>query len=164
MTTPTDHWLQRWPGAVLAVLLCEGVGVLAAVATQSSVGTWYPTLAKPFFTPPGWVFGPVWTTLYALMGLAAWLVGRRGWTTPGVRTALGVFGLQLVLNAAWSFAFFGARSPAGGLAVIVLLWVALALATRWFLAVRRAAGWLLVPYLLWVTYAAALNGAIWWMN
>jgi tryptophan-rich sensory protein len=164
MTTSTDHWLQRWGGAVLAILICEGVGALASLATQSSVSTWYPALEKPFFTPPGWVFAPVWITLYALMGLAAWLVGRRGWATPGVPTALGFFVLQLVLNGAWSFAFFGARSPAGGLAVIVVLWFALMTTTKWFFELRRVAGWLLVPYLLWVSYAAALNGAIWWMN
>lgn len=149
---------------MLAVLICEGVGLLASIPTQSSVDTWYPTLVKPFFTPPGWVFAPVWIVLYALMGIAAWLVGRRGWTAPEVQTALGFFGLQLILNGLWSFAFFGFRSPGSGLLVIVLLWLALVVTMQRFFRLQRGAGWLLVPYLLWVTYAAALNGAIWWMN
>ena len=164
MSSSPDYWLQRWPGAVLAVLLCEGVGILAAIATQSSVTMWYPTLAKPVFTPPGWVFGPVWTLLYALMGIAVWLVGRRGWTTLGVQSAVGLFVLQLGLNGLWSFAFFGIQSASGGLIVIVLLWIVIAVTTARFFQLQRTAGWLMVPYLLWVTYATVLNGAIWWMN
>jgi tryptophan-rich sensory protein len=164
MESSPNHWLQRWPGVILTVLICEGVGALAAVATQSSVGVWYPTLAKPGFTPPSWLFGPVWTALYALMGIAVWLVGRRGWHTEGVQHAVGLFVLQLGLNGLWSFAFFGFRSVSGGLVVIVLLWVAIALTLRRFAQLHRAAGWLMVPYLLWVTYAAVLNGTIWWMN
>jgi tryptophan-rich sensory protein len=164
MPSSSDHWLQRWPGALLAFLLCEGVGILASIATQSSVATWYPTLAKPAFTPPSWVFGPVWTLLYALMGIAVWLVGRRGWATRGVQRAIGLFAFQLGLNGLWSFAFFGFQSPSSGFIVIVLLWVTLAATTWQFFRLQRTAGWLLVPYLLWVTYAAALNGAIWWMN
>ena len=164
MTDSTDHWLRRWGGAVLAVLICEGVGVLASIATQSSVDTWYPALDKPFFTPPGWVFAPVWIALYALMGIAAWLVGRRGWAAPDVQTALGFFTFQLGLNGLWSFAFFGFRSPGAGLLVIALLWLAIGATIQQFFRLQRWAGWLLAPYLLWVSYAAALNGAIWWMN
>lgn len=159
-----EHWLQRWPGAILIVLACEGVGMLAALATQSSVSTWYPMLAKPGFTPPGWLFGPVWTTLYALMGIAVWMVGRCGWRNEGVQRAIGLFVLQLGLNGLWSFAFFGFRAVGGGFVVIVLLWIAIALTLWCFFQLQRVAGWLMVPYLLWVTYAAALNGTIWWMN
>lgn len=164
MNTSSNHWLRGWGGALLAVLICEGVGVGAGLATQSSVETWYPTLDKPAFTPPSWLFSPVWITLYALMGIAVWLVGRQGWNRPQVRLAIGLFVVQLVLNGLWSAVFFGARSIGGGLLVIVLLWLALAVTTRRFFTVRRAAGWLLVPYLLWVTYAGALNVALWWMN
>lgn len=156
--------MQRWPGAVWAVLICEGVGLLASMPTQSAVDTWYPTLDKPVFTPPDALFAPVWVVLYALMGWAAWRVGRRWGEASGVRMALGLFALQLVLNGAWSFVFFGAQSISGGLAVIVVLWGAIALTMRQFFQFERTAGWSLVPYLLWVTYAAALNGAIWWMN
>ena len=164
MESSPNHWLQRWPGVILIVLACEGVGILAALATQSSVGTWYPMLVKPAFTPPGWLFGPVWTALYALMGIAVWLVGRRGWRTEGVQRAVGLFVLQLGLNGLWSFAFFGFRSVSGGFVVIVLLWIAIVLALWSFFRLQRVAGWLMVPYLLWVTYAAVLNGTIWWMN
>lgn len=150
--------------ALGAVLLCEGVGLLAGWATQTSVTTWYPTLNKPGFTPPNWVFAPVWTLLYGFMGLAAFLVWRRGLHHVRVRNALTAFVVQLVLNAGWSFAFFGAQSPALGLVVILFLWGTLAWTMDRFFRLRTAAGWLLVPYLVWVTYALALNVAIWGMN
>lgn len=150
--------------ALGAIVLCEAVGLLAVWATQTSVTTWYPTLAKPGFTPPDWVFAPAWTLLYALMGVAAFLVWRRGPQRGRVRTALVAFGVQLALNAGWSFAFFGARSPSLGLVVILGLWAALVWTMAHFFRVRPAAGWLLVPYLAWVTYALALNAAIWHLN
>jgi tryptophan-rich sensory protein len=150
--------------ALGAIVLCEAVGLLAGWATQTSVTTWYPTLAKPGFTPPDWVFAPAWTLLYALMGLAAFLVWQRGPQRGRARTALVAFGGQLALNAGWSFAFFGARSPSLGLVVILGLWAALAWTMVLFFRVRPAAGWLLVPYLAWVTYALALNAAIWHLN
>ncbi|MFP4229212.1 MAG: TspO/MBR family protein [Salinivenus sp.] len=146
------------------VVVCEAVGLVAAWATQLSVTTWYPTLDKPGFTPPNWLFAPVWTILYAMMGLAAFLLWRTDGSDGRRRAALGWFVVQLALNAGWSFAFFGARSPAGGLVVIVALWGALAWTTDRFFRLRAAAGWLLVPYLLWVTYAAALNAGIWLLN
>ncbi len=150
--------------ALGAILLCEAVGLLAGWATQTSVTTWYPALTKPSFTPPNWVFAPAWTLLYALMGLAAFLIWRCGLRHVRVRNALIAFGVQLALNAGWSFAFFGARSPALGLVVILLLWGALAWTLDRFFRIRTAAGWLLVPYLAWVTYALALNAAIWGLN
>lgn len=146
------------------VLGCEAVGLLAAWATQMSVTTWYPTLAKPWFTPPDWLFAPVWTVLYAVMGVAAFLVWRLGPDRPKVRGALAWFVGQLALNAGWSFAFFGARSPALGLLVIAALWGSLAWTTVRFARLRPLAGGLLVPYLLWVSYAAALNLGIWLLN
>lgn len=150
--------------ALGAVLLCEAVGLLAGWATQPSVTTWYPTLTKPSFTPPNWVFAPVWTLLYGLMGLSAFLIWRCGFHRVRVRSALTAFGVQLVLNAGWSFAFFGARSPALGLVVVLFLWGVLAWTLDRFFRIRPAAGWLLVPYLGWVTYALALNVAIWALN
>lgn len=149
---------------IVGILLCEGVGLLAAWATQTAVTTWYPTLIKPSFTPPNWLFGPVWTVLYAMMGVAAALVWETGRSNPRRRRALVLFAVQLVLNGAWSFAFFWARSPAIGLVVILLLWSALAWTLYAFVRVRAATGWLLVPYLLWVSYAVALNGGVWLLN
>jgi len=162
-----DDWrgtLVLMGKALGAVLLCEAVGVLAGWATQTSVTTWYPTLAKPSFTPPNWVFAPVWTLMYALMGISAFLIWRCGTDRARVQAALAAFGIQLLLNGGWSFAFFGARSPALGLLVIVALWLVLGWTVNRFFQIRAAAGWLLVPYLAWVTYALALNAAIWGLN
>jgi tryptophan-rich sensory protein len=161
----TEAWTLRSAGiAALFVLGCEAVGGLAGWVTQTSVTTWYPTLAKPWFTPPNWLFAPAWTLLYALMGFAAFLVWRRGTEQRAVQRALVFFGGQLALNALWSFVFFGARSLEGGLAVILALVVAIAVTIRAFWPLRRAAGALLLPYLGWVLYATALNASIWWMN
>lgn len=158
----SDRWALIGQ-SLLGVLLCEGVGVLAAWATQTSVTTWYPTLVKPVFTPPDWLFAPVWTVLYAAMGVAAALIWRAG-HTRAVRRALILFAVQLLLNGGWSFAFFWARSSGIGLLVIVLLWIVLAVTLRAFFRLRAVAGWLLVPYLAWVTYALALNLGIWVLN
>jgi len=150
--------------ALGAILVCEAVGLLAGWATQTSVTTWYPTLIKPGFTPPNWIFAPVWILLYALMGLAAFLIWRCGLRHVRVQNALLAFGVQLVLNAGWSFAFFGAQSPALGLVVVLFLWGTLAWTVDRFARIRPMAGGLLVPYLAWVTYALALNVAIWTLN
>lgn len=121
---------------------------------------YYATLSKPPWSPPPWIFGPVWTLLYLLMALAAWLVWRRGgWRAQ--RAALGLYLLQLVLNALWTPVFFGLRSPGLALVVIVLLGAAIVLTGRAFRPVSRTASWLLVPYLVWVVFAAALNFSIW---
>lgn len=143
---------------LVAVVVCEGVGALAGWATQTSVDTWYPTLTKPWFTPPDWLFAPAWITLYAMMGVAVayvWMNRTAGRSTR--RWALGAFGVQLALNLAWSIVFFGGQSIGGGLLVITALWGAIAWTIERFARVHTVAAGLLVPYLLWVTYAAALN-------
>ena len=140
--------------------VCFLAAFVGAQATVNSVGEWYPTLAKPSWNPPSWLFGPVWTLLYLMMGIAAWLVWRRG-DSGG---ALVIFGVQLVLNVAWSLLFFGWRNPLAGLVDIVLLWIAIAITLVWFWRVDRVAGWLFVPYLAWVTFASALNFTIWRLN
>lgn len=149
---------------VVAVLVCEGAGGIGSIATMRSVSTWYQTLQKPAFSPPSWLFGPVWTILYLLMGVAAWLVWRKGLGDPTVRTALILFIIQLALNTAWSFIFFGARQPGLAFAELIVLWVAILLTMIWFLRVSTAAGLLLAPYILWVTFAGALNFEIWRLN
>lgn len=162
-----DDWrgtLALFGKALGAVFACEAVGLVAAWATRSSVDTWYPTLTKPAFTPPEWVFAPTWVLLYGFMGLAAFLIWRCGTRRVRVRRAITAFAIQLLLNLGWSFAFFGARSPSLGLVVIVFLWLILAWTLAQFFRIRRAAGWLLVPYILWVTYALALNAGIWILN
>lgn len=150
---------------VLALLLAASAAVAAigGAWTSSSVQTWYPTLAKPAWTPPPVVFGPVWTLLYALMALAAWQVWLRGgWAAN--RLALGLYGVQLVLNCAWSGIFFGLREVGWAVVDIAALWLVLATVLVLFLRRSHLAGWLFLPYLLWVTYAAALNLAIWRLN
>ena len=139
-------------------------GVIGSLFTARTVSSWYLILRKPDWTPPSGVFAPVWITLYLLMGVAAFLVWRRGLGHEGVRTALALFVLQLVLNALWSAAFFGARSPLAGLLVIVVLWVAILATMISFLRVSAGAGLLLVPYILWVSFAAALNWSIFTLN
>jgi benzodiazapine receptor len=140
------------------------IGGLSGLATARSVTVWYPTLNKPPFNPPSWLFGPVWTALYVTMGVALCLVWREGWERPEVRTAMVLFAVQLALNALWSLLFFGMRSPALAFAEILALWVAIVATTIAFWGIRTTAGALLLPYLAWVTFAAVLNGSIWWLN
>jgi benzodiazapine receptor len=149
---------------VAAVLACELVGASGVLLSGDGVTAWYPTLAKPAFTPPSWVFGPVWTTLFALLGVAAWLVWRADLERRAVRVALAVFALQYVVQVAWSGVFFGLRWPAGGLTVIAVLWVGVVATIAAFARVDRRAALLLVPYLAWVSLAAALNYRIWQLN
>ena len=153
--------------SVFAALAMVAVCFAPVGASRLAVGREdygrYGELRPPSFAPPAWVFGAVWTVLYACMGLAAWRVWRRR-GFRGARGAFALFAAQLVLNAAWPVAFFGLRSPGAGLIVIAALWLAVALTAAAFFRASRAAGWLLLPYLAWVTFAAALNAAIWRLN
>jgi tryptophan-rich sensory protein len=146
-------------GLLVWVAACVGGGALVGYSTAGGDSAWYQSLAKPSWTPPSWVFGPVWTMLYAAMGVAGWRVWRRGgWAAQSA--PLMAFVAQLLLNFAWSFLFFGARQIGWALIEIGALWVAI-VATIWlFRGVDRPAAWLLVPYLGWVTFATALTAAI----
>lgn len=143
-------------------ILCTLVAIAGSAVTQPRIPGWYADLQKPFFTPPNAAFGPVWTLLYALMAFAAWRVWRSA--GPGRRTALFVFFAQLAFNLSWSFVFFGLRSPAGGLAVILVLEALIVWMIVLFWRIDRAAGLTMVPYALWVAYATALNLAILILN
>jgi benzodiazapine receptor len=143
-------------------LAAGAIGSLAVV--DPGFNSWYTALQKPGFMPPSWVFGPVWTVLYLLMGVAAFLVWQRGLGTRLVRTALLWFLVQLALNAAWTPVFFGLHRIGLALVVIALLWAAILVTMYYFFRVTRPAGMLLVPYLLWVSFAAVLNAAIWHLN
>ena len=150
---------------VLSVLLVEAVGASGAVFTARGLASWYDTLQRPDLAPPNWVFAPVWTTLFALMGLAVWLVWRRLDDAPAAaRVAIGAFAAQFVFNLAWSAAFFGAQNIALGLLVIAVLWLLIAVTILTFARVDRRAAALLVPYLLWVSFAAYLNYEFWLLN
>ena len=142
------------------VLLCFGAAASGAVFMP---GEWYAALKKPSWNPPGWVFGPVWTTLYTMMAVAAWLVWKRGGFTAQ-RRALVPFLAQLALNAAWTPLFFGLHRPGLAFAEILLLWLAIAWTIVAFWRVHRVAAGLLCPYLAWVSFAAALNGTLWRLN
>lgn len=136
----------------------------ADLLTAPQIETWYAVLEKPAFNPPSWVFGPVWTTLYTLMGIAAWLVWQAGFDRRAVKVALALFIVQFALNLAWTPAFFGLESPLLGLAVIVPLWVAIVATILGFSRIDRRAAALLVPYLAWVSFATVLNYTIWTLN
>ena len=147
----------------ISIVLCQLVGFLGSLFTTPAIPTWYKTLRKPFFTPPNWIFSPVWISLFILMGISLFMVWRRQ-DHPRFKTALIFFFVQLILNVFWSAAFFGLRSPLLGLIDIVLLWVAILLTIKHCLRVQRMAGLLLLPYILWVSFAVALNFSLWILN
>jgi len=149
---------------VISLLVCQGAGFLGSLATTNSIPNWYKNLVKPSFTPPSWVFGPAWITLYVMMGIALFLVWRRGAAAPGVKAALILFFVQLALNSLWSVLFFGLHQPFWAFVEIVVLWVFILLTLIAFWRISLPAGLLLVPYLLWVTFASALNFSIWRLN
>jgi benzodiazapine receptor len=149
---------------VVSIVACLAAGAIGSIFTRSAIPTWYATLEKPVFSPPNWLFAPVWTLLYILMGIAAFLVWRKGSDDRQVKTALIVFLIQLIINASWSVVFFGLESPLFGLVVISVLWVAILVTVIQFYKISRAASVLLWPYLLWVTFAAVLNSSIWLLN
>jgi tryptophan-rich sensory protein len=151
-------------GLLAFVAICFVAAGLGSLATLPSIPTWYAGLEKPFFTPPNEIFGPVWTVLYALMAVAGWLAWRADAIEPDRRAALIAFGVQLVLNVAWSFAFFGMQSPLAGLGVIVLLLAAILWTIATFRLVSKLAAALMLPYLAWVAFATALNAGIYVLN
>ena len=149
---------------IISLALPQLAGVVGSVFTVSAIPTWYEGLAKPALNPPSWVFGPAWTTLYLLMGIAAFLVWRMGWERKDVRAALGIFGVQLFLNAIWSIIFFGLKNPGWAFVEIIFLWLAIVATIIAFSKISRLAVWLLVPYILWVSFAGYLNYSIWTLN
>lgn len=154
---------SKWFVLVGAVLLCELAGGIGALFTMPSVSTWYAGLLKPALTPPGWVFGPVWTTLYALMGIALFLV----WLSKSARRkgyAYAFFGIQLVLNVCWSVIFFGWHNPGLAFVELVALWTAIVATIIAFYRISRPAALFLLPYLLWVSFAGYLNFSVWQLN
>ena len=153
---------EGW-GLAAFVAACLGIGVVGAVATARSVDTWYRALDKPAFTPPDWLFGPVWTLLYVMIAVAGWRVWRMR-RVPGRNVALMVYAIQLALNLAWSLVFFGARLIGAALGDIVLLLAVIVANVALFVRIDRYAAWLLVPYALWVAFATVLNLALWRLN
>ncbi len=150
-------------GLAVAIAVCFGAAALGSLATAQAVDTWYPALRKPPWTPPSWVFGPVWTVLYLMMAIAAWRVWL---AAPWRQTAwpLGLFAVQLALNVLWSVLFFGVQMPGAALVEIVVLWAAILATTIAFFRHSRLAAGLMIPYLAWVSYAITLNFEFWRLN
>jgi benzodiazapine receptor len=149
---------------LISIVICQLAGIIGSIFTSSSVTTWYRSLAKPSFTPPNWLFSPVWISLFVLMGVSAFLIWNRGLSDSRVRVALTLFVGQLLLNILWSVLFFGFKSPLAGFIEILVLWIAIALTMISFWRISSLSSLLLLPYLLWVGFAAVLNYSILTLN
>jgi tryptophan-rich sensory protein len=147
-----------------AILFCLIAGSLGSLVTGTGPGSWYAQLAKPLFQPPDWIFAPVWTLLFILMGIALYLIWEQGTERPEVRYAIYVFCMQFALNILWSFLFFGLQSPLLALLDIIVLWWAILATTMIFYKVRKSAAYLLLPYFAWVSFATILNASIYFLN
>lgn len=149
---------------VVSVLICLAAGALGTLVTFPSIQTWYGTLVKPPFSPPNWLFGPIWTLLYILMGVSVYLIWNKGLKTKKVREALYLFAIQLALNAIWSPVFFGAQNILLGLIVIIIMWIFILKTILAFVKLNKTAAYLLYPYLAWVSFATILNFSVWVLN
>ena len=149
---------------LLCIAICLIVEVSSGLITQGSVNTWYKTLIKPDFTPPKWIFAPVWSLLYLMMGFAWGHINTISSKSPIIKKANILFIIQLSFNTVWSIIYFGFHNIGYALADIILLWLALILTIYQFFKISKLSGWLLMPYLLWTSYAAVLNASIWHLN
>jgi tryptophan-rich sensory protein len=147
-----------------SIILCQLAGLIGSIFTTPAIPTWYESLNKPFFNPPDWIFGPVWVSLYLLMGISLFVIWQRRENNLQARKGLILFFIQLILNAFWSVAFFGLKSPLLGLINIILLWLAIFFTVQHFLKISKIAALLLLPYLLWVSFAVVLNFSLWILN
>ena len=147
-----------------AVVISEMAGIVGTVFTTPSIPGWYAGLVKPAINPPAWVFAPVWTTLFFLMGVAAFLVWNKGIGHKNVKIALGIFVGQLFLNTLWSFIFFGSHNPGLAFVEIIFLWLTILATIIAFAKISKLAAWLLAPYILWVSFAGFLNYSLWQLN
>ena len=149
---------------VICVAICVGVGALTGLATVDAIPNWYAGLNKPSFNPPNYVFGPVWTILYIMMGVAAALIWNEWELHQDVPRALALFGIQLVLNGLWTIVFFSWHQTGWALIVIAALWILIFVCIMQFRKIQQTAAWLLIPYLAWVSFASLLNFEIWRLN
>lgn len=149
---------------IVAVILSLSAGAIGSIFTFNSIQDWYQFLEKPVLNPPNWVFGPVWTLLYILMGVALFLIWKKGWKDKKVKIAINIFFIQLVLNALWSILFFGLQNPLLAFIEIVVLWISIVITMEKFYQISKPAMELLIPYLLWVSFAGYLNAFIWLLN
>lgn len=148
----------------ISILIPLLVGAISGLFTASGVKGWYALAVKPSFNPPNWIFGPVWTALYILMGIAFFLIWKAAADKQVKRTAIFLFAVQLTLNFCWSFIFFKMQQPGWAFAEILVMWLMILLTIIWFGKISSTAAWLLVPYICWVSFAAVLNYSIWQLN
>lgn len=157
--------LRSLPSLLFAIGLCQLAGIVGSIPTGHAIRTWYTVLVKPAQTPPGWIFAPVWTILYTLMGISLFIIWKtRTKHTQQKTETLMVFYTHLAVNALWSLAFFGLRSPLAGLVTTIILLILVSIVLWQFYRLNRFAGIILVPYIVWVSFATFLNGYIWWLN
>jgi tryptophan-rich sensory protein len=152
---------ENWQKLVVALAIPQIIGGAGAFFTAPQIQGWYSQLNKPFYSPPNWIFGPVWTLLFIMMGLAQFLIWKKKKLNDPI---FNIYWIQLGLNYAWSVIFFGQQSPGWALVEIVFLWIAIRLTIRNFYKVNKVAGKLLYPYLAWVSFATILNLGVWWLN
>jgi tryptophan-rich sensory protein len=155
---------MNWLKLIISLAVCQLAAFIGSLFNISAIPTWYVTLNKPFFNPPNWVFAPVWTALYIMMGLALYLVWEKGYSKKDVKLGAKMFAVQLALNTLWSALFFGIKDLLLAFVEIIALWLAIALTMCYFRKVSKKAFWLMVPYLAWVSFAALLNLTIWLIN
>lgn len=157
--------MNKFKRILVVVATCLALGYFSGLVTQSSIETWYPTLVKPSFNPPNWIFAPVWSMLYIMMGISAGLVWNHvEFEKDTVKKALVLFAIQLALNALWSILFFGLKNPLLALIEIILLWLMIYETYLKFSKIDKIASYLMLPYLAWVSFAAVLNASLWWLN
>ncbi|MFA5187960.1 MAG: TspO/MBR family protein [Patescibacteria group bacterium] len=154
----------NWFRLIFSFLICQAAGGIGAIFTMPGISTWYATLQKPAFNPPNWIFGPVWTMLFVLMGIALYLVWNKSKEKEGKNKAIIFFCIQLVLNIGWSFCFFYLQSPLAGLIEIFVLWIFILLTIVYFYKISKIASYLLIPYILWVSFAVVLNYFLFILN
>jgi translocator protein len=150
--------------AIIAISIPLVIGAAAGFFTSSAIKGWYTTIVKPSFNPPNYLFGPVWTVLYILMGIACYIIWNSNAKASIKKSALLVYAIQLALNFSWSIFFFYLENPAAAFVVIILMFIMIATTIFWFKKISVTAAWLLVPYICWVSFATALNFAIWQLN
>jgi benzodiazapine receptor len=160
----SNYKLNEIPRLIVSILIPLVIGSVGSIVTIAEIPTWYSTLSKPSWAPPNWLFGPVWTTLYILMGIALFLVWREGLNRSDVRFAILIFAVQLFINLLWSIVFFTYHSLFGGFIVIMILWIAILANIIAFSIISRTAGLLLVPYIVWVSIASYLNYSVYILN
>ncbi len=156
--------IKSWPKLLFSLFITQAAGGIGSIFTTPKIDTWYETLNKPFFQPPNWLFGPVWTLLFLLMGISLYLIWTGSWHHKLKEEALLIFIAQLVLNVFWSIIFFGFQNPSLAFLEILVLWTSILFTILYFVKLNKTAAYLLVPYIFWVSFASVLNFAIWYLN